>query len=821
MNKKILKRKFKFVAEPVVSYVKKDNIRRSMNYTKYYNSLKVEEDTIFYESRDGKSISDSPFAIFQALLTNDKYKHFKHIWSVSNPNELSQVIEEYSNYPNVQFVKRNSKEYLKYLASSKYLINNSTFQPFFTPKDEQVYINTWHGTPLKKMGYDIPGNPSGARNVVRNFLSSDYLLSPNAHTTDMYLKSFKLDGLYSGKIIEDGYPRIDLTFHTDKAQYIAKLKNYGLKISEEKKIVVYAPTWKGTGNTVRNDIRQVVTDMRYLRKKIGKEYNVFVKVHPFVYRYAKNDKSLAGLLIPDFVDTNQLLSVVDILITDYSSIFFDFLVTDRPILFYMWDKETYLTERETYFSNDELPGAVLTKVSEVAETILNIDTENEKYRGNYERYKQLFTNYDDGQVTKRFIEYLFEGKKNDLKVVENLDQKKEKIIIYPGGLLNNGITSSVINLLDNIDYDKYDVSCFINPSNNVVVLNNLDKINKNVRFLFRFDTPLYKMNEIYRDRIVKNRSMLRKREAMLYPEKAYQLEMRRLLGKSSFDYAIDYSGYSYFWAKYLINANVKRKICFMHSDMLADSERTVGGRRPHYQNLRGLFSIYNKFDKLISVSESTMEVNKKNLAKYADLNKFEFVNNSLNYKKILDGSKEELIEEKVMEIPSEENINFVTMGRLSPEKGQDNLIRAFAEFHKTYSNSRLYIIGDGPLRFELEDLAMDLDVEEVVHFTGQMDNPFALLNKCDCFVLSSHYEGQPMVLLESLVLKKDIIATNIVANRHVLEDGKYGILVDDSVEGLIEGFNKYLGNGKKSHDAVFDYETYNKNVMKKFYSTLK
>src|SRR5699024_5505233 len=108
--------------------------------------------------------------------------------------------------------------------------------------------------------------------------------------------------------------------------------------------------------------------------------------------------------------------------------------------------------------------------------------------------------------------------------------------------------------------------------------------------------------------------------------------------------------------------------------------------------------------------------------------------------------------------PSKENINFVNMGRLSPEKGQDNLIKAFASFHKKHENSKLYFLGQGPLNEDLQALIDNLGLNDSVHLLGQLENPFSFMNKCDCFVLSSHYEGQPMVLLEAMTLGMDIIA---------------------------------------------------------------
>src|SRR5690606_37433741 len=147
-----------------------------------------------------------------------------------------------------------TNKYFYYLTTCKYLFNNSTFPNLFTVKDEQVYINTWHGTPLKYMGFDIKGNPFVTSNVLRNFLSADFILSPNKFTTNVFKNSFKLKDIYSGTILEEGYPRIDLTVNANKPEIINELKNLNLKL-EDKKIILYAPTWKGIDITQpRNDL---------------------------------------------------------------------------------------------------------------------------------------------------------------------------------------------------------------------------------------------------------------------------------------------------------------------------------------------------------------------------------------------------------------------------------------------------------------------------------------------------------------------------------------------------------------------------------------
>jgi glycosyltransferase involved in cell wall biosynthesis len=380
--------------------------------------------------------------------------------------------------------------------------------------------------------------------------------------------------------------------------------------------------------------------------------------------------------------------------------------------------------------------------------------------------------------------------------------------------------------MDNIDYNQYDVSIYMNTPKSNETLNNINKVHKKARFLFRDHLAVNSLYEVYRDKFVHNRGAHSNFTKKLYPETAYRREFKRIFGRANFDYAIDFSGYSLYWAKYLLASNAKKKICYMHNDLLSDSERTINGRKPHRTNLRGLFSVYNKFDKLVSVSSGTMELNKNNLTEFAEEFRFDYAMNSINPEKILKlGSKDFTehirgIEKVGIQEPSQHNLNFVTMGRLSPEKGQDNLIQAFARFHQEFTNSKLYIIGEGPIRKNLEKLIAELQLNESVFLVGQLENPFPLMKKCDCFVLSSHYEGQPMVLLEAMTHGMKIIATDIVANRTVLENGRYGSLVENSINGIRDGLNQLARNELNNKLDEFIPEEYNKKAMETFYQVL-
>lgn len=605
-------------------------------YATFYQTKSVQEGTILYESRDGQTLSDSPFAIFEYLMKEEVDTNYTHIWSVVPSEEMTVIMNKYRHDKNVHFVVRNSEEYLMWLASAEYLINNATFQSFVTIKEEQTYINTWHGTPLKTMGYDIPGNPGGAKNVVRNFFMADYLISPNAHTTNMFLDSYRLRHAYKGEVLESGYPRMDQTFKVDKREMMDELKEFGTEINQYKPTMLYTPTWKGTSiSQSRDDIEQIITETNRLRDVFGMKYNVLIKVHPFLYQQAMSYPELKRHLIPDVIDTNKVLGITDLLITDYSSIFFDYLVTDKPILFYCWDDDLYSSQRGKYFEYDELPGPVSFTLEELITTIKDLEAQVAKRQPQYDRFKADFVSYDDGEATKRYVDYIFHRQPvaSDKMTIHRQNTGKKDLLLYPGGLRNNGITSSFINLVNMIDYTQYNVTCFLDDIKTKEQIANLNRIPQQASLLFRFGMPLYQLKEANDDLKLHIKGV---KHPNRYPQHVYEREVRRLLGKHHYDVAIDFSGYSLHWTKMVLGAQAKRHICYMHSDMASDLERTVNGRKIHKMNLTGLFSVYDRYDYLMSVSEITRDVNRENLKNYASEDKFVYALNTINPKKILE-----------------------------------------------------------------------------------------------------------------------------------------------------------------------------------------
>ncbi|EGQ3486272.1 CDP-glycerol glycerophosphotransferase family protein [Staphylococcus pseudintermedius] len=826
-----LSRKYKFIASPILKRAKSKYQRKVNQYAQLYHSTSIKPHQILYQVRDGKSITDSPYAIFLGLNAHETFSNYQHIWVVDHPDTLVFYQEKFKVFQNVSFVIKESNEYLKALTESKFLINNATFPAYFTKKPEQVYINTWHGTPLKHMGFDVKNNLKGSQNTMKNFLASDYMISPNAHTTNIFKHAFKLDGLYSGEILEIGYPRIDLTINTtanEAREYLAEHLNL-----KKNPIILYCPTWRGKNvNDPENSLLNIFEEIKLLNQKLP--HQVLVKVHPFVYSKAKEMPELKPYLVPDFLDTNQLMPAVDLMITDYSSIFFDFLVTDKPIVFYVPDLDKYQNERGVYIDLCALPGPVADNIQDVITLVSNESYKDADVQEKYAKFKHNFVNYENGSVTERLIESVFLNQQ-DTSSKNASHHQKEKILLYPGGMKHNGITTSVINLLANINYDKYDVTVFTNNTNNVEQLNNLQSLNDNVRIVLRRGPMIATFKELYQNEFVRQRGIYKSFEKRLYPKALFEREFRKIFGDSQFDYAIDYSGYAMFWSNLVLASGAKKKYILLHSDIKSDMERTVKGKRPHYQNLKGVISLYPYFDKLASVSEATKKLNQSNFGGLKLKNRHIASRNTINIEKInqLVDDDSDLFEkngtpvlptltEHGMEAIefSQDDFKIVSVGRLSPEKGFDLLIKAVAELAPKYPQLKLYILGDGPLKGTLKSLVEQLGIQNHVYFLGQRRNPFFIVKRADVFALTSHYEGQSMVILEALTVGTNVLASDIIANRYVLEDEKYGMLVEKNEVDIAKGLEQFI-NGTNKDYAKFDAVAYNEETIQEFYSLLE
>ena len=783
---------------------------------------------VLYESFAGNGALDNPEAIFRELLRTPDLQELKHIW-VLDRHAGKPLPSEFRGDRRVRFVRYRSARYFAALARSQYLINNATFPAEFQKRTGQTYVNTWHGTPLKTMGYDMPDGAFQSANTVRNFLSADVLLAQNPTMTRMYRDAYKLDGLFRGRILETGYPRTDRQNITDTERDATRtaLRAAGIAV-DERVLVVYAPTWKGsTFTSPRDDADALLSTVDALQERLGSGFTVALKAHQAVHRMVAD--RAAGRLIPNALPTNVVLGLTDVLVTDYSSIFFDFLSTGRPIVFFTPDEEDYARERGTS-ELGELPGRVARTAQELAEAILAAPDPGLIERAT--RWRDAFAPSDDGGAARRVIDAVFRQGASST-VAKSSPSRRRSVLLYLGGMRSNGITSSALNLLAHVDHSAFDVSILIARPRGRQQRANAARIDPRIRQFHLVGAPNSRKLITIASR-VRGRLGRASTKEPAWDSRLWSSEWRRVLGDTRFDTVVDFSGYSRPWTQLVLHSPPARRAIWLHNDMAAEVNREVDGRRRMRHSLPAVFGLYRRFDELVSVSLDLAVANAERLGTRYGVPRERFVSarNVIDEAGVLDKVRHPVVNaaefldpdsctvtvpDWVFELNEHVGSWFVTVGRLSPEKNHARAIDAFALVHRTRPATRLLIVGDGPLRGQLQARIDSLGLTAAVFLTGSLSNPFPVLAAADCFVLSSDYEGQPMVLLEAAIAGLPIVSVRFESVSDALPEGQLHV-VDQSVEGLAAGLFDYLDGevGAATLDAV----EYNARALREFASVI-
>lgn len=379
----------------------KKHLYRTINLA-IFRRMNQKDNWIVFESFIGRNCSGQPKYIYEYLQKNYGGK-FKYIW----------VLEDKKTNIDgkCKKVKRLGLKYYYYMTRSKYWVNNAR-QPLDYPKrDSQVMLETWHGTPLKKLFFDMDDvhsdDPNYKANVYKQSRQWDYLLSDNPFSTEKFQSCFMYD---KEKILEFGYPANDPLYDKNIEEKAQTLKEK-IGIPKNKKVLLYAPTWRDDNAYGDGEYKyESALDFLRLKQEIGNEYVLLLRTHYWVVdRMELNGLSDFVINVSDYDDITDLYIVSDICMTDYSSVFFDYANLKRPILFFMYDLEKYRDVLRGFYLDIEkdLPGPILKTNDEVLEAIKNIDSVNKDYGTKYEKFYNRFCSIDDGNAAKRVCEKVF------------------------------------------------------------------------------------------------------------------------------------------------------------------------------------------------------------------------------------------------------------------------------------------------------------------------------------------------------------------------------------------------------------------------------
>lgn len=741
-------------------------------YTEAWETLPIAEDTIVYESFHGASTSCNPLAICLEILRREaegKPEH-QHIWVVEVG---ASVHPELIGRENVHFIVRDSWSYYLHIATARYLINNTTFPPRFLRRPGQRYLNTWHGTPWKHLGRDIAEDPYGHDNAGRNFLQATDNLLPNEHTARILVETQDISNLVVRRPAVIGSPRVDRTLNLDP-QRASRLRTE-LGLSGERPVVFYAPTWRGALGALQLDVRPFIEAIDVMARSGA---DVILRFHHLLAR-ALDPEALPEnvMVVPDDMDTNEILGLTDVLVSDYSSVIFDFAPRNRPIVKYVFDLDAYTSERGLYFGLDEVPGDSCRTPEELAACLERLVTPG----GNETDWSASPTaalwGMEDGRATQRAIDIMF-GEEPQTEDLHN----RGRALISLSGLRANGVTRSLRNLMATFESESTSIQLIV-PK---VSLGTPQALEIADELHAHADFSLYtglltgtreEVNAWYRLQDLRStfspdlKPLVRTR---------MQRERLRYFPDTHFDSVIDFDGYVSAQAALLGLGfpDETRRVYVSHSEFCVE----MRSRFPKHRQIGALLSEYSA---IASVSDGAMRRNREDLATEFGVPERLHCTlpNTIDVEGILAQAREPLDTELEAWF-SRPGPHAIIAARLSVEKNHGTVLVALAELRREGVELDLLLLGEGPRGIALRSQARELGISDRVKIAGHRDNPYPAIARSDAMLLPSTHEGQGLVLFEAILLGVPVAASNITGPASVLDGGRYGLLVEPDVAGM-------------------------------------
>jgi len=391
--------------QAALGFTESGRVQRKLVREYYYPLMlrrKALRDAVVFISFGGRQATDNPLGIAAELRRRGDTR--EHIWAVS---DWSVPVPD-----GARAVLRSSEAYWEALARSAYLVSNDDMPTGYQKRAGQTYLQTWHGTPLKRIGFDAGALQSvnGARyldHLAGDIAMWDILLSPNPFSTPILRQAFR----YDGEILESGYPRNDVLAASDAGALAATVREQ-IGLPAGKRAVMYAPTWRdnqfyGAGR-YRFDMR---LDLERAWQELGDDYVILIRGHHQMADDAPAGRPGFALNVTGYPNVSELFLVSDVLITDYSSMICDFAVTGKPILIYAYDLADYRDNLRGFYLDfeGEVPGPVLTTSDEVIVALGDLDSVAAASRARYDRFAAKFCPLDDGKAGARVCDRLFGG----------------------------------------------------------------------------------------------------------------------------------------------------------------------------------------------------------------------------------------------------------------------------------------------------------------------------------------------------------------------------------------------------------------------------
>lgn len=353
-------------------------------YKRLQRKTKINSHQVIFSSFSGRQFSDSPKAVYEWLKDDPKYADYNLIWAFVDPSEFPEIDDQHK-------VTIDTPEFFNLLFASKYWVANTGIErliPF--NHDGHVYIQTWHGVPLKHLGLDEANLEFLPKNWYQN-VKFDILTCSSEYDQKIFQRIFPS----TTNIQPIGLPRnYELVHHNyNRDETIAELK-----LDPKKPILLYAPTFREYQQTKSGSTYLTNPFSKETEKWLSEHYNVLMRGHYFTESIEDNP----FIDVSGYEDLNELMRVSDLLVTDYSSIMFDYALLGKPIFLYMYDFDQYLANRGTYVDPREVGLSYSLTESDFIEQIKNIDASSEKVKA--AKFSQQFNNENTSKSLSKYFE---------------------------------------------------------------------------------------------------------------------------------------------------------------------------------------------------------------------------------------------------------------------------------------------------------------------------------------------------------------------------------------------------------------------------------
>ncbi len=495
-------------------------------YMYYLKKCKIDKNAILLESHYGKKINGNVFYLVKELSLNRDYKDYKIYISCTeiNKNNFKKIFEKYG-ITNINFVVFSTNEYMRVLASAKYLINDGTFNSFFIKRKGQVYLNIWQATPFNVLGR------YGISNMQKNLACADYIVCPNTFTKKIIEEEYMLENIVNGKVLLSGQPKNTAFFDEKRKEKIRS----ELELNEK---IVYAYIPVKRGKKKKSDDKGDVYIAYYiyeLDKKLSEDEVLYVKLNPDVAKNINFKECSHVKKFPAQYEIYDFLSCADCFITDYSGIFYDFPITGGKNVLFSFDENSYLREHKTYLNFSELP---FPKVKTVDELICELRAPK-----NYEDsiFIKEYCSYNCAESTKMILDCVLLGKKaGNLVETEIAKNEKKNIVVYVDGNEKN-VKEDIDKLLKKVDVRDCNYFIAFNSKKEKRYKSIIDKLPEEVKY--------FPVSGVFNLGIFKKiiwtffkKGVLPINILMKLFDKEWEYEIQRIFGGVKFDEAINLNG---------------------------------------------------------------------------------------------------------------------------------------------------------------------------------------------------------------------------------------------------------------------------------------